>query len=116
MRGATNASNIGGTVGSDTKPIKIVNDVATPVANDLVSTQGSQSINGALTLRGMSMHDVFYDNGNSQSATVITSKNTVTNYYSRIVITMQNSGTAQLLIQKFDNTGEYISGAVIATL
>ena len=36
MRGQTNASNIGGTVGSDTKPVKIVNGVATPV-NDYLS-------------------------------------------------------------------------------
>ena len=35
MRGQTNASNIGGTIGSDTKPIKIVNGVATPVTNHL---------------------------------------------------------------------------------
>ena len=34
MRGQTNASNIGGTIGSDTKPIKIVNGVAVPVANE----------------------------------------------------------------------------------
>lgn len=38
MRGQTNASNIGGTVGSDTKPIKIVNGVATPV-NSALQTQ-----------------------------------------------------------------------------
>ena len=35
MRGQTNASNIGGSIGSDTKPIKIVNGVATAVTNDL---------------------------------------------------------------------------------
>lgn len=35
MRGQTNASNVGGTVGSDNKPIKIVNSVLVPVANDL---------------------------------------------------------------------------------
>ena len=38
-----------GTVGSDTKPIKIVNGVATPIANDLVSTIGSQTIVGNKT-------------------------------------------------------------------
>lgn len=35
MRGQTNASNIGGTVGDDTHPIKIVDDVPTPVTNEL---------------------------------------------------------------------------------
>ena len=58
MKGTTNASNtnIGGTVGSDTKPIKIVNGVATPVANDLakasdVSTSYSIPVSGVEVFR-----------------------------------------------------------------
>ena len=35
MRGQTNASNIGGTVGDDTHPLKSVNGVLTPVSNQL---------------------------------------------------------------------------------
>lgn len=35
-----------GNIGSDTKPIKVVNGVATAVTNDLVSTQGNQDIYG----------------------------------------------------------------------
>lgn len=55
MRGQTNASNIGGNVGSDTKPIKIVNGVATAVTNDLavdsnvVHKSGTETIGGAKT-------------------------------------------------------------------
>ena len=105
-----------GTVGSDTKPIKIVNGVATAVTNDLVSTQGSQSINGTLTIKSIATMDAFYDGGNTQSATVLTSKNNVTNYYSRIVIIMGDNGTATLLFQKFDNNGAYLGGSTIATL
>ena len=40
MRGVTNADNIGGTVGSDTKPIKIVNGQAVAVSYDVITTQG----------------------------------------------------------------------------
>lgn len=36
MNGSTNASNIGGTVGSDTKPIKIVDGQAVAVTNNLI--------------------------------------------------------------------------------
>lgn len=35
MKGMTNASNIGGTVGDDTHPVKSVNGVLTPVSNQL---------------------------------------------------------------------------------
>ena len=39
MRGQTNASNIGGTVGDDTHPVKIVNGVATAVTNELQTVE-----------------------------------------------------------------------------
>ena len=39
-----------GNIGTDTKPIKIVNGIATPVTNDLLSSVGNQTINGILTL------------------------------------------------------------------
>jgi len=44
MNGSTNASNIGGTVGSDTKPIKIVNGVATAVTYTLLTDATAQNI------------------------------------------------------------------------
>lgn len=57
MIGPTNALTVTGTidpqgvtVGSDTKPVKIVNGVATMVANDLVSTVGDSQINGIIRL------------------------------------------------------------------
>ena len=49
MRGQTNASNIGGTVGSDTKPIKMVDSVPTEVGGDLMRqgyTHTSQTVDG----------------------------------------------------------------------
>ena len=44
MRGQTNASNIGGTVGSNTKPIMIVNGVAIAVPNEFVTLNTIQTI------------------------------------------------------------------------
>ena len=38
-----------GTIGTDTKPIKIINGVATAITNDLVSTTGNQTIVGIKT-------------------------------------------------------------------
>lgn len=42
MRGTTNAQTIGGTVGSDTKPVKIVDGKAVAVANDLLAGKISE--------------------------------------------------------------------------
>lgn len=50
MRGQTNASNIGGTVGSDTKPIKIVNSIPIPVAYNLLSTVGGQKVDSGMII------------------------------------------------------------------
>lgn len=59
MIGPTNAMTVTGTVdpqgvtvGSDTKPVKIVNGVATMVANDLVDTVTAQTIGGAKNFSG----------------------------------------------------------------
>lgn len=46
MKGATNAMTIGGTVGSDTKPIKIVDGQAVAVTNVLVDVVSNQTIDG----------------------------------------------------------------------
>lgn len=43
---------IGGNRGTDLKPIKMVNGVATVVANDLVSTEGDQFVYGSKKFRG----------------------------------------------------------------
>ena len=40
MRGPTNAETVGGTVGSNTKPIKIIDGQAVAVDYDVITTQG----------------------------------------------------------------------------
>ena len=52
MIGPTNASKTGGTVGTDLKPIKLVNGVPTAVTNDLVDTASQQNIGGNKTFTG----------------------------------------------------------------
>lgn len=42
MRGQTNASNIGGNVGSDTRPIKIVGGVGIEVSKDVLNVDGGR--------------------------------------------------------------------------
>lgn len=39
MKGSTNAQTIGGTVGSDTKPVKVVGGIATAVTYDLIQNR-----------------------------------------------------------------------------
>lgn len=60
MIGPTNALTVTGTVdpgsvtvGSNLKPVKLVNGVATAVDNDLVSTTGNQTIGGTKTYTGV---------------------------------------------------------------
>ena len=50
---------IGGNRGTDTKPIKIINGVATAVANDLVSTSGNQTIAGQKTFTNFTKFNEF---------------------------------------------------------
>ena len=68
MRGQTNASNIGGTVGSDTKPIKIVNGVATAVTNDLAVDSAVMHNTGNEYITG---HKTFQSLGNDSSLDAI---------------------------------------------
>lgn len=42
MRGQTNASNVGGTVGDDTHPVKSVDGVLTPVSKAVLTADGGK--------------------------------------------------------------------------
>ena len=52
-----------GTVGSDTKPIKIVNGVATPVTNNLIDDINNQTINGIKSFYYPSVKSVAFPSG-----------------------------------------------------
>ena len=51
--GITDAITGTGNIGTDTKPIKIVNGVATAVTNDLVDVSSAQIVGGAKTFTGL---------------------------------------------------------------
>lgn len=114
MRGQTNASNIGGNVGSDTKPIKIVNGVPVAVAYDLLSTSGNQNLNGSLSFSSVGNIGAYMDSSGGQI--LISAYNQNTRYRSRLIIAIQNDNTANLILQKFDNNDTYLGGTVIASL
>lgn len=129
MIGPTNAMTVTGTVdpsgvtvGSDTKPVKIVNGVATMVANDLVSTTGNQTIPGRKTftttpiMEGDSslMEALILKNkaiaSNTENAT--TGKNTLLNYLANdntiLARLRYRTGSGMLRnfnVDLYDNTG-----------
>ena len=74
MIGPTNAGKTGGTVGTDLKPIKLVNGVATAVSNDLVDVKTQQFIEArklfkmpANSIAITAYTDVAYSSGNQNS-------------------------------------------------
>ena len=122
MKGSTNASNIGGTVGTDTKPIKIV-----AVSNNLVSTQGDQTINGWLTLGNndnggqlnIGRFGALYENHNpSTTYMLLSSVNSTTGYQARLVLAVLNdaNNTCTLSIQKLDSNGAWKGETVVASI
>lgn len=108
-----------GTVGSDTKPIKIVNGVATAITNDLVSTQGNQTINGSLTLNSnLILNNVSlggFIEGTGNGISYITDKNSA-GYQLRLVLNMQNNNIGTLVLQRLDPQGQWQAETIIATL
>lgn len=108
-----------GNIGSDTKPIKVVNGVATVITNDLVSTQGDQTINGGLTLNNdLIVKNVSlgaYIDGTGGGIAFMSDKNNA-GYQLRLVLNMQNNNIGVLLLQRLDPQGQWQTETVIATL
>ena len=111
-----------GNIGSDLKPIKIVNGVATAVANSLVDVSTSQQIN-ANKVFNSSVIGIYRDVGRNDLHLEAASPNS--SYMSRLVVTQKDDGTCQLLLEKWtkgtDGAGNpycqnYVSATTIATL
>ena len=108
-----------GTVGTDTKPIKIVNGVATVVTNDLVSTQGNQNVYGVkafygnIDLRiggGKGWIDAYYDSAQQHSGVTINSIDVAdsTNNAGIFVIYDASTQKARIVLRKtINNVPDY---------
>lgn len=126
MQCPTNAQSLGSSVGSDTKPVKIVNGVAVAVTNDLLTSLpsgDSQKVTGRLyfpsyadivgSTRDINRNDLHLDAFNPNNGNI-----------TRLVITMSDTGSATLILEKWqaslDANGNpyasnYISGQTILT-
>lgn len=103
MIGDTNAQSVGGTVGTDTKPVKIVDGIAVAVTNDLISNTGNQSINGDLTVNKAIIDQLSID--------VLSSSNNLYNTYdldnayadtrARLVLRVGGNGSCELYLEKY---------------
>lgn len=110
-----------GTVGDDTKPIKIVNGVATAITNNVIVDTGTQSINGYLTV--VSGIGVGNDVSLSQLAvsgrtqTDLFLNNTTANIQARLEIRITDSGTVTLYLRRFRlSDQQFLNDTTIATL
>ena len=119
MKGPTNAETVGGTVGTDLKPIKIVNGVATPVANTLMDTVSNQDIFGVKSFKGelrvhtseTLMYLVTEIGSHDRSGEIRVSNGSNLGI---LYLTLDNDGTLKLQLGKVMN-GSY-SSTVVATL
>lgn len=103
-----------GTVGTDTKPIKIVNGVATAITNDLVTVNTAQFVTGAkyltTALHGqipdVNRFDIRFDACNPNSS-----------YVARLVLMSNNDGSIAVALEKWTKTtdaqGNIIAGSFI---
>lgn len=127
IEGAINYYELQGTVGSDTKPIKIVNGQAVAVANNLVSTSGDQTINGWLTLGNNNnggylnigpFGSLYENHSDSVTYMLLTSKNITSGWYGRLVLSSINDSnhTTTLSLQKLNAQGGWVTETVIASI
>lgn len=106
-----------GTVGSDTKPIKIVNGVATPVTHDLLSTQGDQNKNGNLKIKSRMDIGAYTDGGTGATLGTFTVQSSDgTSYQARLILVVNSNNTVGLTLQKLNASGAWQGETIIATL
>lgn len=104
----TISGGLSGTIGTDTKPIKIVDGQAVAVTNDLVSTTGDQVIAGTKTFSnivyvGGAKSSIFgYDESNGARTTYIES-NTGNGVYARSYLILNPDKTLTPYFQIIDN-------------
>lgn len=108
-----------GNIGSDTKPIKIVNGTAVAVANDVITTAGGQTVNGTLTLTDdLTIKNLTigaYIEGSGNGLAILTDKNSA-GYQLRLVLNMQNNNIGNLVLQRLSPAGVWQAETVVATL
>lgn len=111
-----------GTVGSDTKPIKIVNGVASAVTYDVINTQGGQAINGSLQSNRFYLSDTnhyieAYDDSSSVRSRIISSSPSADIIGLLEFLYDNGSGNLVLRIQKRKiSDGSLIGISTIATV
>lgn len=117
---AANAQYLGSssnTVGSDTKPIKIVDGQAIAVGYDVINTEGGQSINGNLSITGtfastgidLSQYTTIRRQiGGDNSNILLAVQNPASNFSARLVLAITNTNQASLVVQKLNAQGVWV--------
>lgn len=121
---ATNAAYIEGatnTIGSDTKPIKIVNGKAVPVTNDLMDLASNQTVPGVKTFTGnILLRDnnarLFSPTDSTMRRVSLWAINTTGNVTAVIELRALDTGAAKLYLRRFNAQGQAIDETQIATL
>lgn len=109
-------------IGSDTKPIKIVNGEPVIVENDLalasevLFNSGRVNLDGDLVVRSVGEFSAYTESGN-RSITLMKSLNSVFDLDVRLAIVIESLDVSRLYFQRFRlSTGAFIDQILIATL
>lgn len=87
------------------------------VYENCVRTVDNQTINGVKSFNDeIVVKDMVVITKVGTTSAAILSRNQTTGYYARLVIDIADNGTAQLLLQKFDNNFSFLGSTVVATL
>lgn len=99
---AVNAQYLGSSsanVGSDTKPIKIVNGQAVAVGYDVINAQGGQTINNSLTIDKLKIYTS--KSSSNQYYNILETDNTALNVRGRLVLAVLNNGGIELFVERY---------------
>lgn len=89
-----------GTIGSDTKPLKIVNGEPVPVTYDTIISTGDQSINGMLSIKNALQLNTYTAGTPATARGVIQLPNTTSGQIARLEIISNNDGSMSLRFRK----------------
>lgn len=110
-----------GNIGSDTKPVKVVSGVATPVTYDLVDVSTQQTINSKKTFTqdvtiGQTLKITSYMDPAIGSINMLIGEHQSTHYKARLTMNMKNDNTIEIWLQKIGPNDEFLGQVLVSSI
>ena len=108
-------------IGSDTKPVKVVSGVATPVTYDLVTVSTQQTVTGKKTFSqavtiGQTLDITSYMDPSIGAINMLIGEHQSTHYKARLTMNMKNDNTIEIWLQKIGPNDEFLGQVMITSL